>query len=217
VLAGKIKYGRVATDNQKYTYGGFSDKMTTHRRFIYKIPKSYSLQLAGPVFCSGITMYSPLKRFGATNGGLNVGILGLGGLGQMGIRLAAAMGNRVTAISTNWKKQDTARALGANHFVVSTETRSMEEAAKSLDLVLNTISGNHQIAHYFPLMKQRGTIVLLGAVLEPQKVKIISFNITLSFTINKICPSDSPNCSLAQWNFHHRKLRGRHGRNTRVH
>ncbi len=115
-------------------------------------------------------MYSPLKRFGATKGGLNIGILGLGGLGQMGIRLAAAMGNTVTAISTNWKKQDTARALGANHFVVSSEPDSMAGAARSLDLVLNTISANHQIAHYFPLMKQKGTIVLLGAVLEPQQV-----------------------------------------------
>jgi len=103
------------------------------------------LELAGPVFCSGITMYSPLKRFGATKGGLNVGILGLGGLGQMGIKIAKAMGNTVTAISTNRKKEETARQLGATNFVVSTDPESMATATRSLDLVLNTISANHQV------------------------------------------------------------------------
>ena len=90
-------------------------------------------------------MFAPLKRFGATKGGLNVGILGLGGLGQMGLRLAKEMGNTVTAISTNRKKEATARELGADHFVVSSDPESMAAASKSLDLVLNTISAPHQV------------------------------------------------------------------------
>jgi D-arabinose 1-dehydrogenase-like Zn-dependent alcohol dehydrogenase len=168
-----IRFGRVGTDNGRYTYGGFSDKITAHRRFLTKIAKSYPLQLAGPIFCSGITMFTPLKRFGATKGGLNVGILGLGGLGQMGLKLAKAMGNTVTAISTNRKKEETARELGADHFVVSSDPESMAAASRSLDLVLNTISAPHQVSAYFPLMKRNGTIVLLGAVFEPMLVRNI--------------------------------------------
>jgi uncharacterized zinc-type alcohol dehydrogenase-like protein len=165
-----IKYGRINTDNGRYTYGGFSAKITAHRRYLTKINKSYPLQLAGPIFCSGITMFAPLKRFGATKGGLNVGILGLGGLGQMGLKLAKAMGNTVTAISTNRKKEATARELGADNFVVSSDPESMAAAKGSLNLILNTISGAHQVSLYFPLMKRNGTVVQLGAVFEPMMV-----------------------------------------------
>jgi uncharacterized zinc-type alcohol dehydrogenase-like protein len=143
---GVVKYGRVQTDNGSYTYGGFSNKITAHRRFVTKIDKSYPLEMAGPIFCSGITMFAPLKRFGATKGGLNVGIIGLGGLGQMGLKLAKAMGNTVTAVSTNRRKEATARELGADNFVVSTEPESFASAKRSLDLVLNTISGPHQVS-----------------------------------------------------------------------
>ena len=167
---GPIKYSRVMTDNGSYTYGGFSNKITCHRKFLIKIAKSYPLEMAGPIFCSGITMFAPLKRFGATKGGLNVGIIGLGGLGQMGLKLAKAMGNTVTAVSTNRKKEATARELGADNFVVSTDPESFGSATRTLDLVLNTISGPHQVATYFPLMKRNGTVVQLGAVFEPMQV-----------------------------------------------
>lgn len=170
---GDIQHGHIKTDNGKYTYGGFTDKITVHRRFAVKIPQSYPLEKAGPIFCAGITMFSPLMRQGAGKGGLNVGIIGIGGLGQMGVRLAAAMGNKVTAISTSGRKEAMAKEMGACDFVVSSDPASMSAAAGSLNLILNTVSANHQMATYFPLLKRGGTIVQLGAVAEPHLINQI--------------------------------------------
>ena len=105
-----------------------------------KIPDGFPLEAAGPVFCAGITMYSPLCDWGADRGQMRVGIVGIGGLGQMGVRLAKAMGNTVTAISTSPSKEAAAREIGARNFVVSTNEESMIGAAGSLDLILNTVS-----------------------------------------------------------------------------
>lgn len=140
-------------------------------------------------------MFSPLKRFNAHKGGLKIGILGLGGLGQMGIKIAAAMGNSVTAISTRASKEPIARELGAVNFVVSTDPASMSGAAKSLDLILDTISANHQVMQdrqsgkmfgmlkylifdlsnkvgpYLTLLKKKGSHVFIGLTMEPHKVK----------------------------------------------
>ena len=110
-----------------------------------RIPDGYPLEAAGPVFCAGITLYSPLAHWGALKGDLRVGVVGIGGLGQMGVRLAAAMGNKVTAISSTPSKKDAALELGADNFVVSSDAESMKAAAGSLDLILNTISADHQV------------------------------------------------------------------------
>ncbi len=115
-------------------------------------------------------MYSPLKHWGANKGGLNVGIIGIGGLGQMGIRLAKAMGNNVTAISTSPNKAEMAKEIGANNFVISTDKASMKSAADSLDLILNTVSVNHECGVYLSLLRNDGTLVQLGAALKPHKV-----------------------------------------------
>ena len=115
-------------------------------------------------------MYAPLKRHGARSGGKRVGIIGIGGLGQMGISLASAMGNKVTAISTNFNKENVAKELGAKHFIVSTDEHSMQKGWKSLDLILNTVSANHQLMHYLPLLDMHGTIVMLGAITAPHEV-----------------------------------------------
>ena len=112
---------------------------------ISRIPKDYPLEAAGPVFCAGITLYSPLAHWGALKGELRVGVVGIGGLGQMGVRLAAAMGNKVTAISSSPSKREAALELGATEFVVSTDEASMAAAAGSLDLILNTVSADHQV------------------------------------------------------------------------
>ena len=112
---------------------------------IPRIPSGYPLEAAGPVFCAGITLYSPLAHWGALKGDLRVGVAGIGGLGQMGVRLAAAMGNKVTAISSSPAKKDAALELGATDFVVSSDEASMAAAAGSLDLILNTISADHQV------------------------------------------------------------------------
>jgi uncharacterized zinc-type alcohol dehydrogenase-like protein len=160
--------------------------MSLNQKFILKIPAGYPLSAAGPVFCAGITMFSPLSYWGAKAGGMRVGIVGIGGLGQMGVQLAKAMGNKVTAISTSPSKEAAAREIGADNFVVSTDPDSMKKATMSCDLILNTVSVNHEAAHYlsllvwilhnftkyltFLLQANRGKLVLLGAALKPHSV-----------------------------------------------
>ena len=139
-------------------------------RFIVKIPGDYPLEAAGPVFCAGITMFTPLVRYGADKGGMRVGVVGIGGLGQMGVRIAKAMGNTVTAISTSPNKEAAAREIGADNFVVSTDPESMKAAANSLDLILNTVSADHNLNTYLPLMAGKGVLVQLGLVLPPHPV-----------------------------------------------
>lgn len=165
------KFGLLKTDSG-FTQGGYSKRISVHERFVIRVPESYPLELAGPIFCSGITMYSPLKHWGAMNGGKRVGIIGIGGLGQMGIRLAKAMGNEVTAISTSPKKEAKAREIGAAHFVVSTDTESMKAAEGSLDLILNTVAADHQTFPYTSLLDKSGTLVLIGLTNEPHKVNL---------------------------------------------
>merc|ERR1719471_2819813 len=164
-----IKHGHIETGSG-WTFGGYSGSQTVHQRFIIKIPEGFPLEAAGPVFCAGITMYSPLVYWGADKGAKRVGIIGIGGLGQMGVRIARAMGNTVTAISTSPNKEAAAREIGADNFVVSTDTESMKSAGGSLDLILNTVSADHDLNTYLPLMAGKGVLVQLGLVLPPHPV-----------------------------------------------
>jgi len=163
------KHGHLSTDSG-WTYGGYSGSHTVNQRFIVKIPDGFPLEAAGPVFCAGVTMYSPLINWKADQGGMRVGVIGIGGLGQMGVRLAKAMGNTVTAISTSPKKEASAREIGADNFVVSTDPESMKAASISLDLILNTVSANHDLNHYLPLLANKGVLVQMGLVLNPHPV-----------------------------------------------
>ncbi len=181
---GALLHGRIKNGNGKYSYGGMSKKFTAHQRFVTKIPKSYPLEKAGPIFCAGITMFTPLKDHGAVKGGLNVGIAGFGGLGQMGVMLAKAMGNRVTVISTNRSKEKLARELGADNFVVSKDPESMASYKDSLNLILNTISVHHPLAGYLGLLKKKGTIVQIGAVAKPFEVR--------KNKVKNACPRERP-------------------------
>jgi len=163
------KHGYIKT-NSGYTFGGYSRMITLHHRFVVKIPDDFPLEYAGPIFCAGITMYSPLKHFGAARGGLRIGFAGIGGLGQMGIQLAVALGNEVTAISTSPRKEAKCKELGAKHFLVSTDEESMKKGSKSLDLILNTISVAHKIQTYLPLLAPSGTLVMIGFYPEPHSI-----------------------------------------------
>ena len=99
-----------------------------------------------------------------------MGIIGIGGLGQMGIKLAKAMGNKVTAISTSPSKQEEALEIGADDFLVSTDPVSLASGVDTLDLILNTVSANHQLEHYLPLLRRDGTIVQLGLVMNKHEI-----------------------------------------------
>ena len=168
----KIKHGHIKT-NSGFTFGGFSGSQTVNQRYLIRIPNEYPLELAGPVFCSALTMYSPLCQWKANSGGMTVGVIGIGGLGQMGIQLAKAMGNQVTAISTTPAKKPVALEIGADMFIVSSDDDQMVSRANTLDLILNTVSANHQIEHYLPLLRRNGAIVQLGLAFEKHNISQI--------------------------------------------
>jgi len=169
---GELKHGNLKT-NKGWTFGGYSGSHTVNERYVVKIPDGFPLEAAGPVFCAGVTMYSPLVHWKAVNGGMNVGIVGIGGLGQMGVRIAKAMGNSVTAISTSPNKEAAAKEIGADNFVVSTNPESIKAASGSLDLIINTVSANHDINTYLPLLAPNGVIVQIGLAFAPHTVNQI--------------------------------------------
>ena len=156
---GKDWSGRAAGDDDKVTKGGYSSKMVVHERFAISIPKTYPLEAAGPVLCSGITLYDPLKKFPVKKG-TKVGIVGLGGLGCIGLKIAKSMGATVTAISRSDNKRELALKCGADDYLVSTDSKAMAKRAKSLDLVVNTIPSYHDSTLYTKLVT--GKHVMLG-------------------------------------------------------
>jgi len=143
------------------TLGGYTKKMVVHEKFAIKIPDGYPLEMAGPVMCAGVTMYDPLKRQGAT-AGTRVGIIGLGGLGLTGIKIAKLMGCTVTAISrTGSEKARAGLSAGAVASLCSKDAAEMAAAAGSLDLIL-TIPVAHDYRAYEPLVSYGGKQVILG-------------------------------------------------------
>jgi D-arabinose 1-dehydrogenase-like Zn-dependent alcohol dehydrogenase len=140
---GRDKHGRAAQfPAGGPTVGGYATSHVVHEKFAIALPRAYPLECAGPVMCSGVTLFDPLRRYGATVG-TRVGVVGMGGLGTMGVKIAKAMGCTVTAISRGPAKEAFARSCGADAYLSSTDAKAMAAAAGSLDLVLNTISANH--------------------------------------------------------------------------
>ena len=110
--------------------------------------------------CAGITMYDPIRHWGGTKGvKMTIGIIGIGGLGTMGVKIAKALGHDVVAISTSANKESLAKEKGATHFVVSKDPESVKKCAGTCDLILNTVSANHDLNVYLPLLAKSGTIV----------------------------------------------------------
>eukprot|EP00802_Teleaulax_amphioxeia_P019922 Tamp_20177.p1 GENE.Tamp_20177~~Tamp_20177.p1 ORF type:complete len:361 (+),score=102.73 Tamp_20177:39-1085(+) len=165
---GVTKYGRAGPDGVP-TAGGYSDKMVVHQDFGIKVPDGTPLDKAAPLLCAGITMYDPLKYHGVKEGTC-VAIVGCGGLGQMGIKLAKAMGATVTAISTSPQKEADAKAMGASNFLLSTDAEAMGKAAKSFDLILDTVSADHEIMPYIGTLKTDGKHVLIGLTGKPMSI-----------------------------------------------
>lgn len=140
---GRDKHGRAASyPAGGATLGGYTTRMVVHERFGIKLPEGYPLEYAGPVMCAGVTLYDPLRRYGA-GPGARVAIIGLGGLGQMGVCIAKAMGCHVTAVSRAEAKRQLAQACGADAYVPSADAAAMKAAHGSCDLVLNTIPADH--------------------------------------------------------------------------
>ncbi|CAH9110533.1 unnamed protein product [Cuscuta epithymum] len=157
----------VYTDG-KPTQGGFSSHIVVDQKFVVKIPEGLDLEQAAPLLCAGVTVYSPLKHFGLKQSGLRGGILGLGGVGHMGVMIAKAMGHHVTVISSSDKKREEALGhLGADDYVVSSDAAQMQEAADSLDYIIDTVPVGHPLEPYISLLKVDGKLILMGVINTP--------------------------------------------------
>ena len=155
-------------DGEK-TYGGYSTGIVVHEDYVLRIPDALGLDVAAPLLCAGITTYSPLREFGAGLG-KRVGIMGLGGLGHMGVKLANAMGAEVTLISHSPSKEADGRRLGAHNFLLGSDAAAMKAATESLDLIINTVSAPIDMDAALNLLKRDGTLVSVGLPDEPVKV-----------------------------------------------
>ena len=144
-----------------YTLGGYASHITVRDKFVLKIKKGLALDRVAPLLCAGITTYSPLKRYG-TKKGSKVGVVGLGGLGHMAVKIAKAMGAEVTVFSTSPGKQADAKKLGGKNFVMTKDTRNFNAWLGKLDLIIDTVSAPHEYAPYLSTLKTGGTHVLIG-------------------------------------------------------
>ena len=155
------------------TYGGYSDSVVVDERFVLRVPPNLDLAGVAPLLCAGITTYSPLRHWGVTEG-KKVGVVGLGGLGHMGVKLAHAMGARVVVFTTSPDKKEDALRLGADEVVVSRNADEMQKHAGSFDFILDTVAAKHDINAYLNLLRLDGNITLVGAPEKPLEVAAFS-------------------------------------------
>ncbi|KFL88862.1 Alcohol dehydrogenase [Acetobacter malorum] len=157
------------------TYGGYSKHLVVREEFALKVPEKLDLSRAAPLLCAGITTYSPLRTWNVGPGS-RVGVIGLGGLGHMAVKLASGMGADVTVLSRSNAKEKDALALGADRLLASTDDAAMAKAASSFDLIIDTVPVKHDLNPYMPLLDVDGTLVLVGQVgplNEPSTVPLI--------------------------------------------
>jgi uncharacterized zinc-type alcohol dehydrogenase-like protein len=172
--AGEEQYclrGEVATYNgREYdgdpTYGGYSTSVVVDENYVLGIPEGIDLDVAAPLLCAGITVYSPLKHWGA-GPGTTVAIVGMGGLGHMGVKIAHALGAEVTVLSQTLSKEEDGKRLGADHYYATSDDRTFEELANSFDLVVNTVAANLDVDAYLSLLRLDGTMVNVGIPESP--------------------------------------------------
>jgi alcohol dehydrogenase (NADP+) len=151
------------------TYGGYSDSIVVDERFVLRVPPNLNPAGAAPLLCAGITTYSPLRRWGVTKG-KKAGVVGLGGLGHMGVKLAHALGAHVVAFTTSPSKIEDALRLGADEVVVSRNANEMQKHAGSFDFILDCVAADHDINAYIQLLRRDGNITLVGAPEKPLSV-----------------------------------------------
>jgi uncharacterized zinc-type alcohol dehydrogenase-like protein len=150
------------------TYGGYSDKIVVREEFVLRLPDGLDPAAAAPLLCAGITTYSPLRHWGA-GPGKKVGVVGLGGLGHMAVKLAHAMGAEVTLFTTSPGKEADAIRLGASHVVVSTDREAMKAQGRTFDLIINTVAVPMNLNPYINALALDGTMVLVGAPPEAHR------------------------------------------------
>jgi uncharacterized zinc-type alcohol dehydrogenase-like protein len=155
------------------TYGGYSESIVVDEQYVLRIPQNLDLAATAPLLCAGITTYSPLKHWNI-GPGKRVGIVGIGGLGHMGIKLAKAMGAHVVAFTTSKNKFDEAQRLGADEVVLSKDAAQMQKFTGSLHFILDAVSAEHDINAYLNLLRVDGSLALVGAPEQPLPVAAFS-------------------------------------------
>ena len=154
-------YNGTEMDRSTRTYGGYSERIVVPEAFVLHISPSLDLAAAAPLLCAGITTYSPLRHWN-TRPGDKVGVVGLGGLGHMAVKLASAMGAEVTMLSTSPSKEADARRLGADHIVISADPGQMAAVSGRFHLIIDTVPYVHDLNPYLPVLAKDGTLVLVG-------------------------------------------------------
>ena len=162
-------YNSKEKDGVTPTQGGYSSHIVVDEAFVLKVAKGLPLERVAPLLCAGITTYSPLKRFHAGRG-KRVGVLGLGGLGHMAVKIASAMGAEVVVLSGSAAKKADAKRLGAHEFTLTSDTAQMTRMAKRLDLIIDTVSAPHDVNAALGLLGTAGTLVMVGASPKPLEV-----------------------------------------------
>jgi uncharacterized zinc-type alcohol dehydrogenase-like protein len=159
--------------NGEPTYGGYSEKVVVDENYTVRIPDGLALDVAAPLLCAGITVYSPLKHWNA-GPGKKVAILGMGGLGHMGVKIANALGAEVTVLSQSLRKKEDGLKLGAAHYYATSDEATFKELRGTFDIILSTVSAPLNLDTYLSLLKTDGAFVNVGAPEEPVALNLFS-------------------------------------------
>ncbi|MFY0568042.1 NAD(P)-dependent alcohol dehydrogenase [Archangium lansingense] len=166
-------YNSTELDRKTPTHGGYASQIVVAEHFALKVPAGLDPASAAPLLCAGITTYSPLRQWNCKKGD-RVGVVGLGGLGHMAVKFAVSMGAEVTVLSTSRAKESDARRLGAQAFEVTRDEATFKRLAGRLDLIIDTISAQHDYNQYLSLLRPQGAMVLVGVPPEPTPVAAFS-------------------------------------------
>jgi alcohol dehydrogenase (NADP+) len=166
-------YNSVERDGKTPTYGGYSSQIVVDENYTLRVPANLPPANAAPLLCAGITTYSPLRHFNV-GPGRRVGVIGLGGLGHMAVKLAASMGAEVAAFSRSKSKEADAGRLGAKEFIVTKDAKTVTANAGRFDFVLDTVSATHDLNAYLNLLRRDGTLILVGAPAKPVELHAFS-------------------------------------------
>jgi len=153
--------------------GGYAQSITTDENYVISIPKNMDLAATAPLLCAGTTVWSPMKYHGV-KAGHKVAVLGLGGLGHMAVKFAAAFGAEVTVLSRSAGKTADAKALGAKNVIITTDKAAFKSAERSFDFIIDTVSAKHDLASYLSLLRTGGTHILVGASPTPHELPAFS-------------------------------------------
>jgi uncharacterized zinc-type alcohol dehydrogenase-like protein len=162
-------YNSYERDGKTPTYGGYSNHIVVDENYVLRMPENIPLDKGAPLLCAGITLYSPLRHW-ECGPGKKVAIVGLGGLGHMGVKIASAMGAEVTVLSQTMKKQSDGLKMGAKHFFATSDESTFKKLAGSFDLIINTVSADIDLNAYLSLLKTNGHMVLVGVPEKPMMI-----------------------------------------------